>query len=97
MASFDEFGSGCRKTIASKFHIYVNLLGVVLATSGFAVVWVSKAQAGEPNFQSSHSVIGFIAVLLCWIQFLSGLAKAFGAWHLKKLFIHFCVFDSSSE
>merc|ERR1711924_40623 len=37
------------------------------------------AQAGEPNFQSSHSVIGFIAVVLCWIQFLSGVAKAFGA------------------
>ena len=57
------------------YHIFFQILGTICITIGFAIVVQAKSYVNEEHFKSPHSIIGFISVLSCWFQLITGIAK----------------------
>jgi len=59
-------------------HIVLQVLGSLSVFAGLIIIVVNKFSLSPPHghFQSAHSIMGLIAIILVFVQFCSGLFKA---------------------
>ena len=66
------------RTAARTAHIVLQVLGSLTVFAGLIIIIVNKLSLSPPHshFQSAHSIMGLIAVVLVFVQFCTGLFKA---------------------
>ena len=66
------------RTAARTAHIVLQVLGSLTVFAGLIIIIVNKLSLSPPHahFQSAHSIMGLIAIVLVFVQFCTGLFKA---------------------
>ena len=82
------------------FHLLLNLVGIVLSTIAFIIIFQHKKSLHKRHFTSLHSILGLITFILNYIQLILGIPMK-SAYFRQKIFsfikpvklrlVHACV------